>query len=102
MLLQVPAWILSTPSFSVIPSNVRPPTMRKGQTVADVAGLVHKDLARSLRSARVWGRAGSADEASESHELHSNISPKGGSAKFSLHDASFIRPDLYGRSSAET
>jgi len=32
--------------------------MRQGQTVADVAGLVHKDLARSLRYARVWGKSG--------------------------------------------
>jgi len=40
------------------PDRDRPYTMRQGQTVADVAGLVHKDLARSLRYARVWGRGG--------------------------------------------
>ena len=36
----------------------RPFTLRHGQTVEDVARLVHKDLARSLRYARVWGRSG--------------------------------------------
>ena len=29
--------------------------MRHGQTVFDVARLVHKDIARGLRFARVWG-----------------------------------------------
>lgn len=33
----------------------RPYTLRRGQTVADVAHLVHKDLAHSLKHARVWG-----------------------------------------------
>jgi uncharacterized protein len=33
----------------------RPFTLRRGQTVDDVARLVHKDLARSLKYARVWG-----------------------------------------------
>jgi hypothetical protein len=36
----------------------RPYTLRRGQTVADVARLVHKDLARSLKHARVWGASG--------------------------------------------
>lgn len=36
----------------------RPYTLRRGQTVADVADLVHKDLARSLKHARVWGASG--------------------------------------------
>lgn len=36
----------------------RPFVLRRGQTVEDVARLVHKDLARSLRYARVWGGAG--------------------------------------------
>ena len=35
----------------------RPFTVRAGQTVHDVARLVHKDVARSLRFARVWGTA---------------------------------------------
>ncbi len=33
----------------------KPFTLRKGQTVADVARLVHKDVANSLRYARLWG-----------------------------------------------
>lgn len=36
----------------------RPYTLRRGQTVAVVARLVHKDLARSLKHARVWGASG--------------------------------------------
>ena len=36
----------------------RPYTLRRGQTVGDVALLVHKDLARSLKHARVWGACG--------------------------------------------
>jgi ribosome-interacting GTPase 1 len=40
------------------PEKNRPFTLRRGQTVGDVARLVHKDLERSLRYARVWGRSG--------------------------------------------
>ena len=36
----------------------RPFALRRGQTVEDVARLVHKELARSLTCARVWGRSG--------------------------------------------
>jgi len=36
----------------------RPFVLRGSQTVEDVARLVHKDLARSLKYARVWGRSG--------------------------------------------
>ena len=36
----------------------RPFTLRRGQTVADVARLVHRDLARTLRYARIWGPSG--------------------------------------------
>jgi ribosome-interacting GTPase 1 len=36
----------------------RPFTLRHGQTVGDVARLVHQDLARTLRYARIWGRSG--------------------------------------------
>jgi ribosome-interacting GTPase 1 len=36
----------------------RPFVLRAGQAVEDVARLVHKDLTRSLRYARVWGRSG--------------------------------------------
>jgi ribosome-interacting GTPase 1 len=35
-----------------------PFTLRRGQTVEDVARRVHKDLARALRYARVWGKGG--------------------------------------------
>lgn len=40
------------------PDRHRPFTLRRGQTVEDVARLVHKDLARSLKYARVWGKSG--------------------------------------------
>jgi hypothetical protein len=40
------------------PDRHRPFTLRRGQTVEDVAWLVHKDVARSLRYARVWGKSG--------------------------------------------
>ena len=36
----------------------RPFILRRGQTVEDVARLVHKDLAQSLKYARVWGKCG--------------------------------------------
>jgi uncharacterized protein len=40
------------------PDKDRPFTLRRGQTVEDVARLVHKDVARTLRYARVWGKSG--------------------------------------------
>jgi len=40
------------------PDRGRPFVLHRGQTVEDVARLVHKDLARALRYARVWGAAG--------------------------------------------
>jgi hypothetical protein len=40
------------------PALDRPFALRRGRTVADVARLVHKDLAQGLRYARVWGKAG--------------------------------------------
>ena len=36
----------------------RPFVLRHGQTVEDVARLVHKDVARSFKYARVWGKSG--------------------------------------------
>ncbi|MEO8224983.1 MAG: GTPase [Gammaproteobacteria bacterium] len=33
----------------------RPFTLRRGQTVLDVAGQVHKDIASALRYAKIWG-----------------------------------------------
>lgn len=41
-----------------LPDRSRPFILHRGQTVEDVARLVHKDLARSLRYARVWGTTG--------------------------------------------
>jgi ribosome-interacting GTPase 1 len=35
--------------------KTRPFTVRRGQTVGDVARLVHRDMAASLKFARVWG-----------------------------------------------
>ncbi len=40
------------------PNKDRPFTLRRGQTVEDVARLVHKDIAHALRYARVWGKSG--------------------------------------------
>jgi len=40
------------------PDRDRPFTLRRGQTVEDVARLVHRDLAHTLRYARVWGKSG--------------------------------------------
>ncbi|MDQ2962134.1 MAG: TGS domain-containing protein [Pseudomonadota bacterium] len=40
------------------PEKNRPFTLRRGQTVGDVARLVHKDLERALRYARIWGHSG--------------------------------------------
>jgi uncharacterized protein len=40
----------------------RPFTLRHGeQTVADVARLVHREMARTLKYARVWGTSVAAD-----------------------------------------
>jgi ribosome-interacting GTPase 1 len=36
----------------------RPFTLRRGQTVDDVARLVHKEVAHSLKYARVWSKSG--------------------------------------------
>ena len=48
----------------------RPFTLRRGQTVGDVARLVHKDLARSLKFARVWGPSGfEAQQVGQDHPL---------------------------------
>jgi len=39
------------------PDKSRPFTLRRGQTVGDVARLIHKDLQQTLRYARIWGGA---------------------------------------------
>ena len=38
------------------PDMERPFTVTRGATVADVARLVHRDIAESLKFARVWGQ----------------------------------------------
>ena len=44
------------------PENDRPFTLRAAeQTVEDAARLVHRDMARTLKYARVWGRSVTAD-----------------------------------------
>jgi ribosome-interacting GTPase 1 len=45
-----------TPGHS--PDRQHPFTLRRGQTVEEVARLVHKDVVRTLRYARVWGKSG--------------------------------------------
>ena len=48
----------------------RPFTLRSGQTVEDVARLVHKDVAHSLRYARVWGKSGfDGQQVGREHQL---------------------------------
>ena len=39
------------------PDRTRPFIVRRGDTVSDVARLIHQDVARSLRFARLWGSA---------------------------------------------
>ena len=39
------------------PDLERPFTLRRGSTVFDMAGQVHKDFVDSLKFARVWGTA---------------------------------------------
>jgi ribosome-interacting GTPase 1 len=60
------AWLFShlgivrvyTKSPGKPPDRGRPFTLRRGDTVADVARLVHRDIAGALKHARVWGRSG--------------------------------------------
>jgi ribosome-interacting GTPase 1 len=40
------------------PEKTRPFTLRQGETVRDVARMVHRDLEHTVRYARVWGRSG--------------------------------------------
>ena len=40
------------------PEKTRPFTLRRGETVRDVARMVHRDLEHTVRYARVWGRSG--------------------------------------------
>jgi ribosome-interacting GTPase 1 len=47
-----------TKSPGKAPERDRPFTLRSGQTVEDVARLVHQDLAASFKYARLWGKSG--------------------------------------------
>jgi hypothetical protein len=47
----------------------RPFALRRGQTVGDVARMVHRDLVRTLRYARIWGPSG-FDGQTVGHEHH--------------------------------
>jgi ribosome-interacting GTPase 1 len=38
------------------PDTDKPFTVRRGDTVLDVARLVHRDIARDLKFARIWGK----------------------------------------------
>ncbi|HZI82968.1 MAG TPA: TGS domain-containing protein [Casimicrobiaceae bacterium] len=40
------------------PEKTKPFTIRRGETVRDVARLVHRDLEHAVRYARVWGHSG--------------------------------------------
>lgn len=59
------------------PDMTRPFTLRRGSTLADLAGMIHQDFAEKLKSARIWGTA--------------------------VHDASTVKPDyvLHDRDIAE-
>ena len=39
------------------PDSDKPFTVRRGYTVEDVARLVHRDIARALKFARIWGKS---------------------------------------------
>ena len=39
------------------PDRSKPFTIRRGETLVEVAANVHRDMAANLRSARVWGEA---------------------------------------------
>ena len=49
------------------PEKNRPFTLRRGQTVDDLARLIHQDLVRTLKYARIWGDSG-FDGAHVGHE----------------------------------
>ena len=50
----------STPSGTKSPGKPadtdKPFTVRRGETVLDVANLVHREIADGLRFARIWGK----------------------------------------------
>ena len=54
------------------PDMGTPFTVRAGGTVHDVARLIHKDFARSLRYAKLWGRSGqfNGQQVGRDHPVH--------------------------------
>jgi ribosome-interacting GTPase 1 len=40
------------------PDKGRPFTLRRGQTIDDLARLIHQDLVRTVKYARIWGHSG--------------------------------------------
>lgn len=58
------------------PDYDRPFTLRRGGTLLDVAELVHKDVAKNLKLARVWGTA-----------VHPGVTVKG---DYVLHDKDVV------------
>lgn len=44
------------------PDKSRPFTLRRGETVGDVARLVHRDLEKAMRYARLWGHSSFAGQ----------------------------------------
>lgn len=53
------------------PDADRPFTVRRGDTVLDVARLVHKDIADALRFARIWGtRVYDGQQVGPEHPVH--------------------------------
>ncbi len=49
--------VYAKPPTAKEPDMERPFTFRRGSTVADMASEIHKDLAKNLKFARVWGTA---------------------------------------------
>jgi len=49
--------------------NDRPFTLRRGQTVADVARLVHRELAESIRFARLWNASHQGQHVGRDHPV---------------------------------
>ncbi len=58
------------------PDFEKPFTVKRGGTLADVAELIHKDLAQSLKFARVWGS-----------QVHDGATVKG---DYVLHDRDVV------------
>ena len=54
--LQIVRVYTKTPGHAA--EKTKPFTLRRGETVRDVARLVHRDLEHTVRYARLWGRSG--------------------------------------------